>query len=57
MNDEVFAQVLDTWHQHLVILIRDQHLTEDEQVGFAERFGPISMSTRGHYRRRTRRSC
>ncbi len=49
MSDELFENVLATWHQNLVILLRDQHLTEDEQVRFAERFGPISMSTRGHY--------
>ena len=49
MSDEVFAQVLDTWHRHLVILFRDQHLSEDQQVAFAERFGPISRSTRGHF--------
>ena len=49
MSDELFASVLDAWHQNLVILLRDQHLSEDEQVRFAERFGPISMSTRGHY--------
>ena len=49
MSDELFESVQAAWHQHLVILIRDQHLTEDEQVAFAGRFGPISMSTRGHY--------
>lgn len=49
MSDELFETVLDAWHRYLVILIRDQHLTEDDQVRFAERFGPISMSTRGHF--------
>ncbi len=34
------AQILDAWHSHLVILLRDQHLTEEDQVRFAERFGP-----------------
>jgi taurine dioxygenase len=49
MSDALFESVRNAWHQHLVILIRDQHLTEDEQVRFAERFGAISMSTRGHF--------
>jgi taurine dioxygenase len=49
MSDELFENVLATWHQNLVILLRNQHLKEDEQVRFAERFGPISMSTRGHH--------
>ncbi len=39
--DDLLAQVmLDAWHQHLVILLRDQKLSEDDQVRFAERFGP-----------------
>jgi taurine dioxygenase len=49
VSDILFPRILDAWHQSLVVLFRDQHLTEDEQVRFAERFGPISMSTRGHY--------
>jgi alpha-ketoglutarate-dependent taurine dioxygenase len=49
MSAALFESVRDAWHRHLVILLRDQHLSEDEQVRFAERFGPISMSTRGHY--------
>jgi taurine dioxygenase len=48
-SDALFESVRDAWHRHLVILIRDQHLTEDDQVRFAERFGPISTSTRGHF--------
>jgi len=35
-----FEQILAAWHQHLVILLRDQKLTEEDQVRFAERFGP-----------------
>ena len=40
MIDDVFKDILETWHRHLVILFRDQHLTEDDQVRFGERFGP-----------------
>ncbi|HUD87950.1 MAG TPA: TauD/TfdA family dioxygenase [Xanthobacteraceae bacterium] len=50
MSDDLFAKVLDTWHQNLVILFRDQDLTEDEQVRFGERFGPPAVS---HTRRYT----
>ena len=49
MSDDIFARVLATWHTSLVILLRDQHLTEADQVGFAGRFGPLSKSTRGHF--------
>jgi taurine dioxygenase len=50
MDEPTFATVLDTWHRNNVILLRDQHLTEDEQVRFGERFGPPAVS---HTRRYT----
>jgi taurine dioxygenase len=40
LDDATFEQILAAWHQHLVILLRDQKLTEEDQVRFAERFGP-----------------
>jgi taurine dioxygenase len=40
LDDATFEQILGAWHQHLVILLRDQKLTEEDQVRFAERFGP-----------------
>ena len=43
LDDRTFEQVLAAWHQHLVILLRDQELTEEDQVGFAERFGPPAI--------------
>ncbi|HEY1363363.1 MAG TPA: TauD/TfdA family dioxygenase [Xanthobacteraceae bacterium] len=50
LSEEVFAEILRIWHRHLVILLRDQRLTEDEQVRFGERFGPPAVS---HTRRFT----
>jgi taurine dioxygenase len=43
MDDRLFAQILDVWHQNLIILLRDQQLTEEDQIRFAERFGPLSI--------------
>jgi taurine dioxygenase len=42
LDDHVFAHILDAWHRHLVILLRDQRLSEEDQVRFAERFGPLA---------------
>jgi len=42
LTDDRFAQILDAWHGHLVILLRDQVLSEDDQVRFAQRFGPLA---------------
>jgi taurine dioxygenase len=44
MTGELFAKLLDTWHQHLVILLRDQHLSEDDQVRFGTRFGAPAVT-------------
>lgn len=50
MSDATFAKVLDAWYKNLIILFRDQRLTEDDQVRFGERFGPPAVS---HTRRFT----
>jgi taurine dioxygenase len=38
-------RLLDTWHEHLVILFRTQTLDEDSQVRFAETFGAPAKIT------------
>ena len=50
LTDATFAKILAAWHRHLIILFRDQHLSEDDQVRFGERFGPPAVS---HTRRFT----
>src|SRR4051812_27536429 len=46
--DEALKQkLLDAWHQHLVILLRNQTLNEDDQVRFAENFGPPAKTSSG----------
>jgi taurine dioxygenase len=43
IDDRIFAQILAAWHQNLVILLRDQELSEEDEVRFAERFGPPAV--------------
>lgn len=43
LDDGRFAKILNAWHENLVILLRDQDLTEEAEVRFAERFGPLAM--------------
>jgi taurine dioxygenase len=50
MSDELFEKILQCWHDNVVVLFRDQHLSEDDQVRFAERFGQLALS---HTRRYT----
>jgi taurine dioxygenase len=47
--DEVFRKIEKAWHEHLVILLRGQSLTEDEQVRFARRFGELSPIHTSHH--------
>ena len=47
IDDALAEKLLDAWHRNLVILVRDQTLTEDDQVRFAERFGaPAKIHTK-----------
>ena len=32
IDGRTFAQIRDAWHEHLVILLRDQELSEEDQV-------------------------
>jgi taurine dioxygenase len=46
IDAELKAKLLETWHRHLVILLRGQHLDEDQHVRFAEAFGqPAKVSS------------
>src|SRR6266545_7319606 len=47
IDEALKEKFLDTWHQYLVILLRDQTLDEDAQVRFAEMFGPPAPVTSG----------
>src|SRR5260370_4997404 len=43
IDDYTFAQIRDAWHRNLVILLRGQELREEDQVRFAEKFGPPAV--------------
>jgi taurine dioxygenase len=43
LDERAFAQIGEAWHRHLVILLRDQELSETDEVRFAERFGPPAV--------------
>ncbi len=43
IDEDLAARLLEAWHRSLVILLRDQHLSEEDQVRFAERFGPPAV--------------
>jgi taurine dioxygenase len=43
------AQLLHAWHKGLVILLRNQTLSEEDQVRFAECFGPLAKTLNVHH--------
>jgi taurine dioxygenase len=43
---ETVAAIIDAWHEHLVILFRNQELAEDDQIRFAGHFGALQKRTR-----------
>jgi taurine dioxygenase len=47
IDDALKQKLLDAWHGHLVILLRNQTLDEDSQVRFAEAFGAPAKTTSG----------
>ena len=40
------ASIIAAWHEHLVLLFRDQSLSEEEQVRFARNFGDLQARRR-----------
>ena len=42
LGEETLRQIKDAWHEHTVLLLRDQDLGEDDQRQFASHFGPVA---------------
>ena len=45
MDDGQWQTVLNAFHAHALLIFPAQHLSDDEQVQFAERFGDIELLT------------
>jgi taurine dioxygenase len=46
LSPHTVAAILDAWHQHLVIVFRNQTLSEDDQIRFARHFGVLKPRNR-----------
>ena len=51
MDDVTAAEIRDAWHEHIVLLFRNQDISEDQQVTFAEKFGVVGTRSRPASRR------
>ena len=46
LSDADFAAVREAWFDHGMIVLRDQDVSEDQQVAFGTRFGPVAPWSR-----------
>ena len=44
LDDAAFAAIKEAWHAHGVLIFPGQHLSEEEQVAFSRRIGPLERS-------------
>jgi alpha-ketoglutarate-dependent taurine dioxygenase len=44
LDDIAFAKVLEAWHEHSVVLFRDQALTDHDLIAFSRRFGDLDWA-------------
>ncbi len=51
LDAETVATVTGLWHEHIVLLFRDQELDEDSQLAFAAQFGKLGERARPPERR------
>jgi len=45
IDDPTFAHLRDAFEEHSVLVFHDQHMTDDEQIAFTSRFGPLEQTT------------
>jgi len=46
LDDGDFGQVQEAFHRYAVLVLPEQRLTDDQQIAFSERFGPLETSLR-----------
>ena len=51
MDEATRAEVIDAWHEHIVLLFRGQDLDQDAQLRFATQFGSVGERSRPPERR------
>src|SRR6516225_6854468 len=44
LDDRMFGRLVDTWHQHSVVLVRGQSLTDQELIAFSRRLGDLDWA-------------
>ena len=47
VDDETFRAIRRAWLEHLVVVFRDQRMTDSEFTAFGRRFGPLKLASIG----------
>ena len=45
LDETSFEVIREAWNQHSVLVLRDQRIDDEQQVGFAKRFGALEETT------------
>ena len=51
LDGDTVAAITDAWHEHIVLLFRDQEIDANQQIAFAENFGDVGVRSRPAERR------
>ena len=41
---QTVADIVDAWHQHLIVVFRNQSLSEDDQISFRQAFRRLAAA-------------
>ncbi|MDG2283937.1 MAG: TauD/TfdA family dioxygenase, partial [Alphaproteobacteria bacterium] len=44
VSDDDFREVRNAFDEHSILVFRDQNITDDQQVAFSEKFGPLELT-------------
>jgi taurine dioxygenase len=57
LDDRTFGRLVDAWHQHSVLLVRGQLLSDQDLIAFSRRFGDLDWAPIQENGRRSWRVC
>ena len=55
LSEDIWREIEAAFNEAAVLLFRDQALTDEQQIAFSERFGPVFSATNYHWNKQQRR--
>jgi alpha-ketoglutarate-dependent 2,4-dichlorophenoxyacetate dioxygenase len=55
VGPDLFAEILGAFHEHAILLFRNQAIDDAQQVAFSALFGPVFTATKYHWKNEKRR--